>query len=174
MERITFRPTRATAAFFASIFLLPAALLAVLLLADSVEPESVALAILVCLFFFSLGVYCGAGLFCLRIVADEEGLRRVPRWFGCDRVRWSDIVAWSVRPSDPIDAPDGCQALELVVRDQFWTMRVLDYEADRPGFDLLLELVRTRCGAPQVHTPGGTNSNECLLPERAATGRSGR
>lgn len=160
MEPITFRPTRTTAAFFASIFLLLAALLAVLLLTYSFEQESVAPAILVCLLFFSLGVYCGAGLFCLRIFADKDGLRRVPCWFGGDRVLWSDVVTWSVRPIDPIDAPEGCQALELMVRGRFWTVRVLDYEVDRPGFALLVELVRTRCAARQVHTAGGTNSNE--------------
>lgn len=154
MEPITFRPTRTTAAFFTSIFLLLAALLTVLLLADSFEQESVAPAILVCLLFFSPGVYCGAGLFCLRIVADKDGLRRVPRWFGGDRVLWSDVVTWSVRPIDPIDAPEGCQALELVVRDRFWTMRVLDYEVDRPGFAVLVELVRARLAEHRRQPPG--------------------
>ena len=160
MEPITFRPTRSTAAFYSAIFLLPAAILAGLLLSDPFALESVALAILTCPLLAVLGVYCGAGLLCLRIVADNVGLRRAPWWFDGCRIRWVDVMAWSVRPLDPIDAPEGCQVLELLVRDRLLKVRILDYEVAQPGFSILVEFVSTRHRAREGPTPPSADEPE--------------
>jgi hypothetical protein len=137
MERMIFRPNRIGGVVAVAVCLpLFAIGLAVLLVEPCVG--------LFCAAVGVLGVCCGVGYLSRRIEADDVGLCCFPRWFGGFRVRWADVVSWSVKPADPIDNPNGCQILTLVVHGRLWSIQVADYEVGRPGFGVLLERVRSQ------------------------------